>query len=150
MQIKLFTIPISDTGVMVEEMNRFLRGNKILETQQQLVNNERGAYWCFCIKYLEQLQNNAPYTNVKEKQDYKQILDEPTFKKFTKLREIRKQLALEDAVPAYAIFTDEELAGIAQLETLDIKGIKSIKGIGVKKVEKYAQKIIDAFNNTPA
>ncbi len=46
MQIKLFTIPIGDSGTALEDMNRFLRGNKILEVQNQLISNENGAYWC--------------------------------------------------------------------------------------------------------
>jgi len=42
MQIKIFTIPISDNGSTIEEMNRFLRGNKVLEVEKQLVNNQKG------------------------------------------------------------------------------------------------------------
>lgn len=34
MQIKLFTIPIGDSGAALDEMNRFLKGNKILEVQK--------------------------------------------------------------------------------------------------------------------
>lgn len=33
MQIKLFTIPVGDSGSAVAEMNAFLRGNKILEVE---------------------------------------------------------------------------------------------------------------------
>jgi len=44
MQIKLFTIPLGDSGSALAEMNTFLRGNKILEVENQLVNNEHGAY----------------------------------------------------------------------------------------------------------
>jgi len=35
MQIKLFTIPITDSGAFLEEMNRFLRANKVLEVENQ-------------------------------------------------------------------------------------------------------------------
>ena len=55
------------------------------------------------------------------------------------MREIRKRLATEDALPAYAIFTDEELSNIAKIEDLSLAKIKTIKGIGDKKVEKYGQ-----------
>jgi len=33
MQIKLFTIPIGDSGAALDEMNCFLKGNKILGYQ---------------------------------------------------------------------------------------------------------------------
>lgn len=81
MQIKLFTIPVGDSGAAQDEMNRFLRGNKILEVQNQLISNENGAYWCFCIRYIEKAF--VPAEAHKGKVDFKQILDEATFKEFS-------------------------------------------------------------------
>lgn len=82
MQIKLFTIPVGDSGAAQDEMNRFLRSNKILEVQNQLISNENGAYWCFCVRYIEKAFATA--VEQKGKVDYKQILDEATFKKISK------------------------------------------------------------------
>lgn len=39
MQIKLFTIPVGDSGGALQEMNAFLRGNKVLEVKDQLISN---------------------------------------------------------------------------------------------------------------
>jgi hypothetical protein len=47
MQIRLFTIPVGDNGSAVQEMNTFMRSNKILEVKDNLISNEHGAYWCF-------------------------------------------------------------------------------------------------------
>lgn len=44
MQIRLSTIPITDTGKIQEEMNKFLRGHKVFEVQQELVTNATGSY----------------------------------------------------------------------------------------------------------
>lgn len=140
MQIKLFTIPIGDSGTALEEMNRFLRGNKILEVQNQLISNENGAYWCFCVRYIE--RTFIPTDESKGKVDYKQVLDEATFKKFSKLREIRKKVAADEGLPAFAVFTDEELAGLAKLETITPKSMLSVKGIGDKKVERFAKHFV--------
>jgi hypothetical protein len=111
MQIKLFTIPIGDSGAALEEMNRFLRGNKILEVENHLISNENGAYWCFCVRYIEKTSPSAGYDKTK-KVDYKYILDEVTFQKFSKLREIRKKVAADEGIPAFAVFSDEELAAL--------------------------------------
>lgn len=81
----------------------------------------------------------------KEKIDYKQVLGEKEFAIFSILRTIRKQLAEEDAVPAYAVFTDEELAGIAQLPEILIKKLTSVKGIGDKKVQKYGKLLVEKY-----
>ncbi|MBL7792550.1 MAG: HRDC domain-containing protein [Saprospiraceae bacterium] len=134
MQIKLFTIPIYGGEAITEDMNAFLRSKKVLQTEQHLVSNERGACWCFFIKYIDDL---AATDTGKKKVDYKEILDEATFKQFSKLREIRKSLATQEALPAYAIFTDEELAALAKLEVINAATMISIKGIGEKKVERY-------------
>jgi superfamily II DNA helicase RecQ len=137
MQIKLFTIPVGDAGTALEEMNRFLRNNKILEIHDELINNDKGAYWCFCARYIEKTFQES--THEKARVDYKQILDETTFMKFAKLREIRKKVAAEEGLPAFAVFTDEELSGLAKLNDITQKSMLSVKGIGDKKVERFAK-----------
>jgi len=143
MQIKLFTIPVSDTGVFTEELNRFLRANKILEVENHLISNEKGASWCFCIKYIESAWTNNPAD--RPRTDYKNELDEETFLVFSKLRQIRKQLAIEDAVPAYAICTDQELASMAKLKELTTEKLLTVKGFGEKKLEKYGKRLMQLF-----
>jgi superfamily II DNA helicase RecQ len=137
MQIKLFTIPIGDNGEAQEEMNRFLRGNKILQVEGQLVSFDKDACWSFCIRYIEKGVQKAG--SDKAKVDYKYVLGEATFAKFSKLREIRKKVAADEGLPAYAVFTDEELAGLAKLDVITRKTMLSVKGIGDKKVERFAK-----------
>lgn len=146
MQIKLFNIPLSDEGERLAEMNRFLTSSKILEVEQRFFQNEKGGCWSFCVRYL-----NSGYTGAgpKEKVDYKQVLSEEEFSRFSRLREIRKSLAAEDAVPAYAVFTDEELAGIARLSSITPSSLTTVNGIGEKKVAKYGQQLIGLYNSTP-
>ena len=145
MQFKLFTIPITDSGAALDEMNQFLRGHKVLETDKHLVQNEHGATWCFCVSYII---NSKPANIKKEKVDYKNVLDTKVFEVFSELRKIRKQIAETDGIPAYAVFTDEELAGIAKLEELTVANLKNVKGIGTKKAEKYGKRIISAYSTS--
>jgi hypothetical protein len=37
MQFKIFTVPIGDNGSALQEMNAFLRGNKIIEVENNAV-----------------------------------------------------------------------------------------------------------------
>lgn len=145
MQIKLFTVPITDSGSSIEEVNRFLRANKILEVEHQLVSNERGASWCFCVKYLPIA--STYHKGEKIKIDYKTILSEEKFKVFSELRELRKQIAYKDAVPAYAVCTDQELAEIVQLPVINQATLKTVKGFGDKKLEKYGLAFIEWFQS---
>uniref|UniRef100_Q3APY0 HRDC n=1 Tax=Chlorobium chlorochromatii (strain CaD3) TaxID=340177 RepID=Q3APY0_CHLCH len=140
MQIKLFTIPISDSGAPEEELNAFLKTHKIVSVDSELANNKDGAWWCFCVRYLEQAMNALPERKVKV--DYRQVLDDVTFQKFVKLREIRKRVASEEGLSAFIVFTDEELAELAKLDEISVKSMLSIKGIGEKKIERFARYFI--------
>lgn len=70
-------------------------------------------------------------------------MDENTFKRFSFFRSIRKQIAQDQAIPAYAIFTDKELAEVAKIEGLTLQNLQTVKGIGKKKIERYGQVFID-------
>lgn len=137
MQIRIFAIAIPGGEQINEEMNLFLRSKKVLSVEQQFVQNAQGAFWCFCVKYLDEIAERE-----RAKVDYRQVLDDESFKRFSRMREIRKQLALEEAIPAYAIFTDEELASLAKIEYLTPAAMKRVKGVGEKKVEKYGSHFI--------
>ncbi len=131
---------------MQMELNRILSSNKILEVEQCFFQNEKGGCWSFCIRYIAQATPiHQSANNTKDKIDYKNMLSESEFSIFSCLREIRKQLAAADAVPAYAVFTDEELSNIAKLPIIESSKLIGIKGIGDKKVQKYGQKMIELY-----
>lgn len=147
MQIRIFTISVNDTGEQIREMNGFLASQKVLEIVQQFYQNTNGAFWSFCIKYIASSSGVFSQNNGKQKIDYKEVLDEKEFQVFSKLRECRKTIATNEAIPAYAVFTDEELAGVARLPVIEVNKLSSIKGIGDKKVEKYGKIIIDLYTS---
>jgi len=149
MQFKIFTIPVVDDGTATEEMNRFLRSHKVLEAEQQLVSTKSGSHWHFCIKYLANAQPDVK-PEIKSqntaKVDYKDILDEKTFAVFSMLRDIRKKIAEEAGMPVYAIFTNEELVGIAALDEIRPETIKTVKGVGEKKTDRFGKRLVEQYN----
>jgi superfamily II DNA helicase RecQ len=141
MQIKIFDVPTYASFDATEDLNKFLRGNKILNVEQKMIQTEHSAYWSFCVRYIEGFQSEKS----KNKTDYMSILDEKEFKRFSILRELRKQIAASEAVQAYMVFTDEELSEISKMTELNASKMISIKGIGDKKVERFGHKIIEMF-----
>ncbi len=99
MQIKGFTIPINSNTAAEEELNLFLRSKKILNTDAQLVTGVEGTCWCFCIRYIEAATERP---KDRKRVDYMEVLDPVAFKRFSRMREVRKQLAVAEAIPAYA------------------------------------------------
>ena len=142
MQVRIFNVRIFESEDELEELNRFLRGHHILEVTQELMQNGTYSYWCYSIRYNEK-QAKSRYS--KEKVDYKNVLDEDKFRIFSKLREIRKEIAKNDAVPAFAVFTDDELSKVALLDEINIKNMNTVEGIGEKKIEKYGEKLLELY-----
>ncbi len=142
MQIKLITIPINGVEDYNEDLNKFLRSHKIVEVEKQLIQTSTGVYWCLYISYVSVgLAEQAP----KEKIDYRLVLNDKHFAVFSELRVLRKKIAADEGVSAYIVFTDAELAEIAQLPELSVSKLKSIKGIGDKKAEKYGKLLITSY-----
>ena len=140
-------MPLFGGEEAVEDMNKFLRGNKVVDITKNLVQQGNVSYWSFCVTYLLGAPPKVQQTQAerKEKVDYRQVLDEPTFARFAALRAIRKRLAEADAVPAFAVFTDAELAEIAKLDEITPKQMLAINGLGEKRVEKYGEPMCHFF-----
>ena len=64
-----------------------------------------------------------------EKIDYKEVLGSEEFERFTVLRKRRKKIADKESIPAFAVFTDKELAEMAKIEDLTVEGMLKIDGI---------------------
>ncbi|MGZ5389333.1 MAG: ATP-dependent DNA helicase UvrD2 [Aeromicrobium sp.] len=58
------------------------------------------------------------------------------------LREWRTGQASEQKVPAYVIFTDATLQGIAESKPQDVAGLARIPGIGKVKLDRYAEEVL--------
>lgn len=144
MQIKIFSVSVLGGEDEEERLNLFLRSHKVADVRRELVQTDSGCFWTFCISYMLGASPSL-MSEKKEKTDYKQVLDEHSFSRFAKMREIRKQLAAEDAVPAYLVFTDAELAEFAKVERLTLGEMKKVNGVGEKRMEKYGEKFLSQY-----
>ncbi|MBX2890474.1 MAG: HRDC domain-containing protein [Saprospiraceae bacterium] len=137
MQVKHFTIPVLGGEALVEEMNTFLRGKKVIQVKQRFVGKKPDeACWTYAVRYVDDV---AATDRERSKVDYRELLDAPAFNRFSALREIRKAVAQEHKVPPYVVFTDYELSEIAKLEDVTLEAMLKVKGIGESKVEKYGR-----------
>ena len=148
MQIQIFTLPLSPSNDDSEVVNKFLRSHRVMTMDHQY-SADNGGYWTLFVTYQENGSPEAPQPmNRSNKKDYREILNEEEFDRFAKMRDLRRNLAKQEAKPAYAIFTDEELANIARLPELTIAAIRQIKGIG-KRAEQYGPLIIEVLLQNP-
>jgi len=139
-QIAIFNLGPGDPQA-VEEMNRFLRGHRVLTIDRQF---HTGIWSCLVSFQLGGSDQPAERPRP-EKIDYKQVLDAPTFAIFSALRECRKTLAEREALPPYAVFTNEQLAEIARRRCATTGELAKIEGIGAARVEKYGVAVLAAL-----
>lgn len=150
MQIKIFDILASASEQEVDVVNKFMRAHKVVDVDKQFYVADNVAHWSLCITYLlaNPSQQQAGMFEKREKVDYKEVLSAEDFEKFAKLRALRKKLADDNAIPAYAVFTDAELAQIAQMPSIEASLLTRITGIGDKRVAKYGKLICEMYQNT--
>lgn len=111
MQVKIFSIPILGGEALEEEMNKFLRSHKIVDMESELSSSKRGDFWTFCIRYTTHSTSDRFLKKFdKPKVDYQKTLEEQVYKHFLLLKKIRLEIAKEEAIPAFTIFTDAELS----------------------------------------
>ena len=146
MQLKVFSVAALGGDAQLDEVNAFLRGHRVVSVDRQLVVQDGVAWWTFCVTWLQGVspQPSEPQRKA-PKVDYRETLEPEVFAVFSQLRAARRTLAEADAVPAYAVFTDVELAQIASLPQIDEKGLLSLEGIGSKRVEKSGRALCQMY-----
>lgn len=146
MQIKLIELSSNASETEIEQVNRFLRSNKILSIDREFYTHMGEAKWTMLVVYQPKNDITINRDEKREKVDYKEILDEDAFEIYVQLKLIRKQLAEENALPLFAVFSNYELSQIAQLEEINEQTVCSISGIGRKRMEKYGYKMVQLYN----
>ena len=138
MQYKTFMLPASGSEQTEENLNVFLRTHRIVSVRTEFVTGETPA-WCVLVEYVQQSES---LTKTSGKIDYMKILTPEEFALFSKLRELRKELASKDGVPPFVVFTDEQLSLIVKQKPENLGKLTAIQGIGQAKAEKYGESVL--------
>lgn len=113
MPYEFIQIPANGQGNAKDALNQLLQAGRIASVRKEFVANGEDSFWAFCVEHLESAAGGPKgRTGTAPKVDYKERLSAEDFAVFAKLRELRKEFAEKEAVPTYAIFTNEQLAAI--------------------------------------
>jgi hypothetical protein len=93
LQYASFLLPLHSGSAEQDEMNRFLRGHRIVQTRKELASIDDVSCWAILVEYLDSPDKSIGDQQIKNKVDYKEILNAMDFSLFSKLREVRKKLA---------------------------------------------------------
>jgi superfamily II DNA helicase RecQ len=142
MQLAVFYISEGDQEAL-DRCNQFMRSHRVVSVQEQFIPG-MPSKWSIFVKYIG--TQDAPNGNP-ERKDYRDILSEEDFSKFARMRDVRKQMAEELLLPAYVIFTNEELSQFAKMKELDASLLQSVHGVGPKKVERFGKRFIELYQS---
>ncbi|MDZ4848117.1 MAG: HRDC domain-containing protein [Pirellulaceae bacterium] len=144
MGLRFFTIPIQDSAATQAELNGFLSSHKVLAIDRRWVDLGTNSFWAICVDYLASATISGDHQPAlsRNRIDYKSILPADEFEVFSRLRDLRKEMAQAEAVPVYALFTNEQLAQMVQRRCRDKSELSAIEGVGDAKVEKYAERLL--------
>jgi superfamily II DNA helicase RecQ len=148
MQLRFFTIPVLGGEAGAEELNAFLTGQRILSLDRQLVQAGTASVWAVCVAY-EPAGEGRPQSMAavgrRGKVDYREVLNEADFAVYAGLRTLRKEIADAEGVPAYALFTNEQLAEMVTRRVSSAAALREIPGIGEGRVDKYGAAFLQAL-----
>ena len=147
LQYAPFLLPLHSGSAEQDEMNRFLRGHRIVQTRKELVQADGASHWAILVEYLDSPEKTAGEQQIKNKVDYKEILNAADFSLFSKLREVRKKLAEDNGLPVYAVCTNEQLAEVAKRRPKSLTECMKIEGIGQGKADKYVPAFLECVKN---
>lgn len=122
------------------QLNAFLSGHQVIQVDKVFVDKGEFSFWAFSVSYRENTQM-LPAAG-RKRVDYKEVLNEMDFSVFVKLRDLRKELADQEGVPAYAVFTNEQLAAMVVERVMSKTGLASVKGVGQARVDKYGDRFL--------
>ena len=138
---RLFYLPTLNPDDAVQALNQFLQSARVISVERQFVAAGANSFWsvCVCVASTTQVM---PGKRQGARVDYRELLSPEDFAVYARLRTLRNQLAETEGTPAYAIFTNEQLANIARLPHADRASIGAIEGIGEKRLNRYVDAVL--------
>lgn len=141
MQYKIFQyfMPGSDS---LEELNAFLRSHRISSIEKHFTTETSRSLLIFVVEYVDSLEPPGAFHTKGSKTDYRRELSPEQYEVFSRLRDIRKEIAEKEGVPLYNIFTNAQLAEVVQRNCLSLEDLRSIPGLGHSRIEKYGALLV--------
>jgi len=143
MQYKHFRIPCAAGSDEETALNTFLRSIQVLTVHRDFVADGANSFVLYSVEYLFPCGNQGKSSQKKGKIDYREVLSGKDFSLFARLREWRKNRAVKDGVAVYTIFTNEQLAQIAQKGPDSKAALQKIAGIGEAKINAHGRQVLE-------
>ena len=140
MKIKILTIPFDDNseGFNDEPVNKFCLNKRVHKIETEFFYGNNKIYWTVAVIYDEVVK---PSEKIKEPLSNSQKL------LLKRLKEWRKQKAQKEGFPVFLVTNNAQLEQIIKEKCVTLEHLKTIKGIGKSKIDKYGKEITEIVKN---
>jgi len=108
-----FYVSPSGEKSATDDLNAFLRSLRIINVEKRLIDGECGTGWVFLVEYGTAATESRNSPNASSpRMDYREVLNPVEYALYDILRSLRKELAEKSGVLVYAVFTNDQLAGM--------------------------------------
>jgi superfamily II DNA helicase RecQ len=148
MRLKFFCVPLDYSNDVEKELNAFLASHQIVSIRHEVISRGDRSCWAVSVEYTIGTSSVGPSQKKalsRARVDYKSVLGKEEFVIFSDLRLLRKDIATEEGVPVYAVFSNEQLASMALRRCTTRDSLSSIDGISTAKLDKYAERLIEVI-----
>lgn len=154
MRLRFFAVPVLDSADAQAELDRFLVSHRVIDVDRQLIPDGTRSTWAICVTYVDAAGSKSPSAaktsagkSSKRAVDYREVLSPEEFRVYASLRALRKSIAEQDRVPAYAVFTNEHLAAMVTGPIQSSSELAAIPGVGPSRIDKYAPRFLAALRD---
>ena len=142
--VTFFVSPFSESSATAE-LNDFLKSHRVVNVEKTFIDGQRGTGWAFLVEYTDSPDPAAPASRV----DYRDILNEEDFAVYDLLRKKRKEISQSRSLPLYGIFSNEQLAQMAQERPQTAEDLKKIRQVSPQKAAEFAKDFLDILCSHP-
>ena len=130
-------LPAHGEQLTEEELNRFLRSHRILQVEHRFCE-DRGGYWALWVEYADgDPTAEAPPAIRRERKDFSEGLSTEEKQRYEHYKNVRKSLSQQYSIPAYLVFTNEELSILARLPELSAEAVRGVKGVAPQRLKDF-------------
>jgi len=141
MAFRIITVPFDrEKGIFPDsELDTFLLDKKVKNYRVEFFHHAEKHYWSVFIEYEEIVDKKVEKITESLNERQKQI--------FEKLRNWRREKGRQLGLPVYIIFSNSQLVEMSRKLPKTYEAMKSINGIGDKKVKRFGKEILNILRN---
>lgn len=145
MKVAVFWVSAQGGEEATASLNTFLASHRVLGWDKAFCPGGPGQAPGWSVWVTHEVGPREPgrsrASGPKGQPDYRELLDEETFRIFSALRKWRKAAAAKASTELYLVASNEQLADVAQRRLATVEELRTVAGFGEGTVERFGESL---------